>query len=68
MSGTGDGRLAANGVTNGPTNAGGASGGGIILQLSGDGTYNLNTFTAGGTRNTAQSGAGGAGTTGNYTL
>jgi hypothetical protein len=68
MSGTGDGRLAANGVTNGPTNSGGASGGGIILQLSGSGTYNLNTFTAGGTRNTAQSGAGGAGTTGNYTL
>jgi hypothetical protein len=66
--GTGTAAVAANGVSSGPTNSGGSSGGGIVLQLSGTGTFNLNTYANGGVRNDSSSAAGGAGTYGNYTL
>ena len=61
------GKVAANGVKSGPTNPGGASGGGIILQLSGNGTYCNNIFAIGGAR-VGDSGSGGDGCSGAITL
>lgn len=67
MLATGDGSLAANGVTSGPTNSGGASGAGIILQLTGNGTSCSSLYTSGGAR-FGTSAQGGPGTSGVHTL